>query len=622
MAQIEETKADTSDLRSYLAEGGRSFKTLGWIWKELVSDEGRSHLKKMLVWMVGQTFLLLIPSWAIGVLLDYVSPTMPMAWKVGALIMVALSISLIAKRQLDRLRELALGEIIICTDRKMTELFMSKAIGQYLEEDATLSSANVEKARGRVWEAIYSILFMGSGAALYIGISYVLLWVIFWPAGVVASALIVVFFAWALKLNFRVSSKTIPLDAEFRRHNRLMRDVWDHVEWVLNTGRAHEEIRSLDQLMKKIIYESDRPIWLDYIDRSNWRDACGIPLIGLMLALCILHVDDVSVSSGIIVPVFVYSTALTEHLRTIGRLERHLTWSMPSLRSMVEALTTPSAIAFIDEPIVLEDEGAMAVELRKLSHTYTKKGDPRLVLSELSLCVEPGEKLGVVGPTGSGKSTLYRLLLRYFDPDAGSILYDGVDLRHLDLNALRRAIGIIPQDPPVMMGTIKRNLLFSVPEEEREGIADEEMWRVLALVQLDDRERLTDGLDTKVGRNGIQLSGGEKQRLIIAATIIQRKRLLLIDEATSSLDVATEQRLQKEVFEMLGRDTTAIIVTHRYSALAGCDRIVVLRPAKELENGDVQIEAIGTYEELLVASATFRSNAALQGMANQAVATA
>ncbi len=596
-------------------------QTLLWIWRELISASGRRHLAWMVVYMVIQNFLFLIPSWAVGLLLDYMTPLVSTAWVIFAAIFAAKGILVWSKYKVDQLREIGLGEMIIQNDRRMTELFMSKGIGQYLDEDATLSSANVEKARGRVWEAVFMVLFNGSGSLLYVVISFLLLWYIYWIAGLIATIYVVLFALWALYLNQRISYKCTPLDAEFRRHNRLMRDLWDHVEWVLNTGRAKEEVEDLDAYMKRIIYESDRPIWLNYILHANWRDFVGVPIVACALAAVIHHVEVKHLSAGVVVPVFVWLSMLNEHLNALARIERHMTWSMPALRSMVDALTMPTNVPEKPDAVCLHDAGGMAVEMRDVTHVYGHGDRARTVLNGLSLAVRPGEKVGIVGPTGSGKSTIMKLLLRYMDPKDGAILYDGVDLRDLDLDNARRYIGLIPQDPPVMMGTLRRNLLFRVPASERARITDEDMWSVLELVQLADRERFVDGLDTRVGRNGIQLSGGQKQRLVIASAIVRRCRLMLIDEATSSLDADTERCLQTDVFTKLGRNTTAIIVTHRYSALAACDRIIVLRPVKDAVNGETQIEAVGTFSELLAQSETFARNAALQGMSTT-VATA
>lgn len=217
----------------------------------------------------------------------------------------------------------------------------------------------------------------------------------------------------------------------------------------------------------------------------------------------------------------------------------------------------------------------------------------RPVLDRLSLTVTAGSTTAVVGPSGAGKSTLLALAERFYDPDEGAILLDGVDLRAIPRAELRARIGYVEQNAPVLAGTIRDNLLLAAPD------ADDAACRaVLGAVNLLDRvQEHPDGLDATVGDDGAGLSGGERQRLAIARALLADTPLLLLDEPTASLDSRNEQALHATI-RAAGAGRTVLVVAHRLSTVAGADRIAVLDRGR--------LVALGTHEELLGASGLYR----------------
>jgi subfamily B ATP-binding cassette protein MsbA len=221
------------------------------------------------------------------------------------------------------------------------------------------------------------------------------------------------------------------------------------------------------------------------------------------------------------------------------------------------------------------------------------------VLHDISFVVEPGQLVALVGPSGAGKSTIANLIPRFYDVNDGAVLIDGIDVRDVTLNSLRTQIGIVPQETMLFSSSIKENIAYG-----RMEASDQEIEAAAEAANAHEFiEEMPGGYNTLVGERGVRLSGGQRQRIAIARALLKDPRLLILDEATSSLDVASEAVVQ-EALERLMANRTTLVIAHRLSTIVKADRIVVMNQGR--------IAEIGSHEELLASGGVYAELYAIQ----------
>jgi ATP-binding cassette subfamily B protein len=265
------------------------------------------------------------------------------------------------------------------------------------------------------------------------------------------------------------------------------------------------------------------------------------------------------------------------YLRNFGENVRALQKGLDDVEDVARYLATEPQVS--DRPGAPDFRpGLGEIVLDRVTFGYRKQG--RKLYDGFSLRIAPGERVALVGPTGAGKSTFVKLIQRLYDLDGGRILLDGQDIAGVTQTSLRRAIAVVPQDPALFHRTIAENIAYGRPDATREEIA-------LAARRArahDFIARLPDGYDTLVGERGVKLSGGERQRVAIARAFLADAPILVLDEATSSLDVETERRVQAAIEELMEGRTT-IVIAHRLSTIRGADRILVFQDGRVVEEG-------------------------------------
>ncbi len=299
-------------------------------------------------------------------------------------------------------------------------------------------------------------------------------------------------------------------------------------------------------------------------------------------------VDSGAILSGDVIALVNYLSQILIELVKLANLIVVLSKAVASMGRIGQVLDTKSGMTFGE---VESSGGSEAIRLENASLRYPTAGEDSL--SGITLSVKKGETVGIIGSTGSGKSTLVSLIARFYDATGGSVFLDGVDIKSWSKKALSDKIAVVMQRPQLMSGTIRSNLLFGKPDA-----TEEEMWEALRIAQAEEFVKKKDGgLDAIVEQGGRNLSGGQKQRLSIARAVIKKPEILILDDSSSALDFAMDAALRKALHSLSG-NVTLFIVSQRATTLMHSDKIMVL--------DDGECAGLGTHEELLATSAVYK----------------
>ncbi|MFJ9009592.1 ABC transporter ATP-binding protein [Streptomyces canus] len=368
---------------------------------------------------------------------------------------------------------------------------------------------------------------------------------------------------------------------------------------VKASGAEHREERTL--------HAAAEESWRQSVRAAKWSAAAG-NTAGLAMQIAFITVLAVggarvatgAIDVGTLVAFLLYVFYLMSPIQqVVGAITQYQTGAA-ALARIQEALRLPAEPAA--QPAPLPTDGAEPASVAFSDVRFRYADDLPYVHHGVTFNVPARGMTAFVGPSGAGKTTVFSLIERFYDPEAGVVTLDGRDLSEWDLPQLRSAIGYVEQDAPVLSGSLRENLLLGNPEADEDAVS-----RVLKTTRLDGLvARLPKGLETLVGHRGTKLSGGERQRVAIARALLRRPRLLLLDEATSQLDAVNEAALRDTVADV-ARTTTVLVVAHRLSTVTMADRIVVMDAGR--------VRAVGTHRELVAGDPLYAELAATQFLA-------
>ena len=419
-------------------------------------------------------------------------------------------------------------------------------------------------------------------AAIKIAVSFAILCMASISLTVIIFACVPLMLVISVKLNERFRAATKEQRVQIGELNAQVEDSLLGEKVIKAFTSEDKEFRKFDSGNRKF-----REIKTErYYAMANFNMSTRL-FDGLMYVLTIvaggLYLVRGRITAGDLVAYMLYVTTLIATIRRIVEFAEQFQSGMTGIERFFEIMDTPADIVDDPDAVPLQVSGGEIV----FDHvTFEYPDDHNRVLQDLCLDIKPGENLALVGESGGGKTTLSSLIPRFYDTTSGRILIDGQDVRHVTLESLRRAIGIVQQDVYLFSGTVMENIAYG-----KEDAAEEEIVAAAKLAGADEFIReLNGGYHAYVGERGVKLSGGQKQRIAIARVFLKNPPILLLDEATSALDNESELLIEKSL-EELSKGRTTLTIAHRLTTVKNADRIVVLG-----RNG---IEEEGTHDELL-----------------------
>jgi len=395
-------------------------------------------------------------------------------------------------------------------------------------------------------------------------------------------------------IMFRLAAAGRPLHHDFARKAATvdgeMTDVVTNMPLVRAFGGFFRERRRFDATVEREMEARRRSLF--YLERLRIFHAVVTILLALgLLAWALILWQQGDATTGDVVLACTLGLSVLHATRDLAVALVDITQHVARLSEAVATLLVPHELRDHPEAQPLIKRGASV----KLEHVHFRYGDGQQIFEDFNLSFRPGERVGLVGHSGGGKSTLFALLQRFYDVQAGRILIDGQDVARVTQESLREAIGVVPQDISLFHRSLLDNIRYGRPDA-----SDDEVLEAAIAARCDFIEALPEGVHTIVGERGVKLSGGQRQRIAVARAFLKDAPLLLLDEATSALDSESEEAI-REALGRLMRGRTVVAIAHRLSTVRNFDRIVVLQLGKAIQDGppDRLMRQEGLYRQLV-----------------------
>lgn len=408
-----------------------------------------------------------------------------------------------------------------------------------------------------------------------------------------------------------VPAVIVPIIVLGRRLRKLSRENQD---WIAaSSGSASEALSSVQTVQAFTQEVATTDAFDDVTEKAftSARKRIGTRAVMTVIVISLIFSGVVGVlwigardvqselmSAGQLVQFLIYAILVAGAVGALSEIWGELQRAAGATERLVELLHTQDTVIDPTAAKALAGQPAGAIEFNDVTFSYPARPD-QAALKAANILIKSGETVALVGPSGAGKSTIIQLLLRYYDPQQGSVSIDGVDLREMERSGFRQSISLVPQDPVIFATSARENIRFGRP-----GATDAEVEDAAKSAAAHEfLTALPEGYETYVGERGVMLSGGQKQRIAIARAILRDAPILLLDEATSALDAESERAVQQAV-EVMSVDRTTLIVAHRLATVKKADRILVFE--------DGQVIADGNHDELVAQGGLYARLAKLQ----------
>lgn len=586
------------------ADSGQTLRTIFNLWPYMWPSD-RPDLKIRVLWalfylVLSKLILISVPyffKYATNALnIDYTPPNwLPAVFAAPVIMVLSYNIARILQAGLNQLRDALFAKVGQHAVRRLayqTFVHMHELSLRFHLERRTGGLSRVIERGTKGIEAIVRFSILNTAPTiLEFALTAVVLYISYGWRYMIVVALTVGLYTWftITASNWRIAIRRQMNESDTEANTRAI-DSLLNFETVKYFGNEDLEAKRFDASMAG--YEKAAvKTWISL----GWLNFGQAVIFGIgMSAMMLMSVHEVHKGTQTIGD-FVFINALLMQLSIplnfIGSIYREVRQGLTDIEAMFDLLDVPQEItdASSAKELVV-DKGA--IEFNQVEFSYDTN---RQILKGVTFKVPAGKTVAIVGPSGAGKSTISRLLFRFYDVQQGAITIDGQDIRTVTQKSLRKAIGMVPQDTVLFNDTIAYNIRYGRPDA-----TDTQVKQAAEMAQINHFiEQLPDGYQSMVGERGLKLSGGEKQRVAIARTLLKAPPVLILDEATSALDTATEQEIQ-HALDIVSRGRTTLVIAHRLSTIINADEILVLKDGRIIERGkhDELLNKSGLYASM------------------------